>query len=63
MRQRDELLKISEVTTIMNVSQSYVYRLIDTGKLPAHKLATRNGIRVYKSAVNNYIDGCLISFE
>lgn len=62
-KQRDELLKICEVMEIMNVSRSHVYKLIDIGKLQAFKLAKRNGIRVYRSVVENFISGSIISFE
>lgn len=54
MRQ-DRLLRVSMVRDRLNCSPSHIYSLIKTGDLPAVKVGKRKGLRVFSSAVDEYL--------
>lgn len=52
----DPLLNVQQIKQKLSCSISYVYRLIDDGRLsPFVKLGHRRGIRVRKSVVENFL--------
>ena len=50
-----QLLKVSEVARILNISRSLVYRLIHTGKIPYIRI--NQAVRVHNDDLNRFIEG------
>lgn len=50
-KRRDPLLDVNQVSIRLNVSRRTVYRLIDSGDLPASKFGTAHCLRVKSSDV------------
>lgn len=48
-----KLLRVSEVARLLSVSRSHVYRLIETGEIPAKRLGRT--VRVERSWVDRLI--------
>lgn len=55
---KDKLLEVAQVAKMLTISPSTVYRLIESGKLPHVRVGAVNGIRVRKSALDEYLRGC-----
>ena len=53
----EKLLKAAEVAEILNVSKTFVYKLVGTRELRSVKIGT--AIRVRRADLNNYILNCL----
>lgn len=53
------LLTVRDVAKYLNVSPSCVYQLIETGKLPHHRIGTgRGAIRVRQDDLDTYLASC-----
>ncbi len=53
------LLTVKDVAERLNVSPSLVYQLVESGKLPVHRIGTGRGtIRVSQSDLESYLAGC-----
>ena len=53
------LLKPAEVATRLNVSRSFVYRLIESGELASHRIGNgRGAIRVSESDLLSFLARC-----
>jgi excisionase family DNA binding protein len=61
----DDLISVSEVAAILKIHVSSVYRLIDSGRLPAHAFGEgkirRRGIRVWRSSVDQLMQGSRVT--
>ena len=53
------LLKASEVATILNISKSLVYRLIQVGEIP--HIQIKKAVRVHSDDLYDYIENNRIS--
>lgn len=53
------LLKVPDVVKRLNVSQSTVYALIESGRLPSHRIGCgRGAVRVSEEDLIAYLDSC-----
>ena len=53
------LLTVREVAEILHVSPSLVYQLVETRKLPCHRIGSRQGaIRISAADVDDYLSKC-----
>jgi excisionase family DNA binding protein len=53
------LLTVSNVAKRLNVSQSCVYQLVDSGRLPCHRIGVgRGAIRVSEADLADYLASC-----
>lgn len=53
----ERLLNASEVAETLNISKTFVYKLVGTGELRSVKIGT--AIRVRQVHLDNYINNCL----
>jgi excisionase family DNA binding protein len=53
--ENERLLKASEVASILNISRSLVYNLIQTGKIPHIRI--NQSVRVRQDDLNKFIEG------
>jgi len=58
--QKDSLLNVEQVRTLLGgegkpMSKTWVYRLVQEGKLKAIRYGAVKGIRVYRSSVERYL--------
>ena len=57
--QPEHLLTVAEVAEWLSVSGSLIYQLIESGKLPVHRIGNgRGSIRFRPDDVELYIDSC-----
>jgi excisionase family DNA binding protein len=60
-----QFLNAAEVALRLRVSRSTVYNLIDSGRLPAHRMGggkvRPRGLRVPESAVTEYLNGSVVT--
>ncbi|WP_406078701.1 helix-turn-helix domain-containing protein [[Kitasatospora] papulosa] len=60
----DELLTADQVAALFKVHVTTVYRLATSGRLRAHRIGegevSRRGLRIPRSAVNEYLNGTII---
>ncbi|MGA4864132.1 helix-turn-helix transcriptional regulator [Streptomyces lavendulocolor] len=60
-----KFLDAAEVAVRLRVSRSTVYNLIDSGRLPAHRMGggkiRPRGLRVLETAVDAYLSGSLVT--
>jgi len=54
MKQRH--LDVNQVAQILNVGRTTIYRLIESGKLPASRFGTAHCIRVRENDVKKFIE-------
>jgi excisionase family DNA binding protein len=53
------MLTVAEVADVLRVSPSLVYQLVDSGKLPCHRLGKGRGtIRIRLDDLNAYLASC-----
>ena len=56
---RSRLLTVCEAATLLNVSSSLIYHLIDSRKLSCHRIgAGRGTIRIRKEDLDEYLSAC-----
>jgi excisionase family DNA binding protein len=54
-----ELLTVAEAASLLKISRSLVYQLIEAGRLAVHRLGCgRGALRLKKSDVARYVDSC-----
>ena len=56
---QSRLLTVCEAATLLNVSSSLIYHLIDSRKLACHRIgAGRGTIRIRKEDLDEYLSAC-----
>jgi len=56
IQERDRLLDVNQVAQRLNVGRTTVYRLIESGDLPASRFGTAHCIRVREKDVVTFIE-------
>jgi len=56
LREGEQLLKASEVAKLLRVSPAMVYRLLQSGELPAVRIG--HAVRVLPSDLDEYVKRC-----
>ena len=51
----DRLYDVQSVARRMDVSRSLVYRLIESGELPAFRMGAKNCIRISEDDLNDFL--------
>lgn len=54
VQKRDPLLDVNQTANRLNVSRATIYRLINSGELPASRLGTAHCIRIKESDIEAF---------